>query len=161
MRDPDKLLDALYSKKPRVKHLMDHYMSMSNDEIMAQDQPLWIRERLVKRKHFGMSKANAEAIADAMTAATPASVDTTDFDWEVRIWDSNPYMLGIEGRMQVEANPGDILLLFPDTHQVRLNQVLVQLDHFTWYGMMMGSHTDGWLTESEHYAAVQAMLSKR
>lgn len=162
-------------KKPALQGILDNLSAYTEADLTSlPDQPLWIREQLVKlKKRDGQTSSQvAEKLADAMMAAAPQQIPQPAR--EVREWQGAPAFIGggFSGNFAAEVLPGDILLLLPpvtdtyaqgrlrQTHyEAKLDASVIKLTPEQWDVLLQGSALVGMMTAKEYGEEVQRRLA--
>lgn len=159
-------------KKPALQAILDNLSTYTVEDLKSlPDQPLWIREALVKLHSRGgvTSEAEAERIADLMQAAS--APEAPDPPREVRVWQAADAFLGggLHGSFAFEVQTNDIMLLLPprrdvsngraSTHyEVKVAYTVIKLDASQWTMLLANSALVGMMTTDAYNREVQRRL---
>lgn len=162
-------------KKPALQAVLDKLDELTVEDLTSlPDQPLWIREQLVKLKQRnGLTSSQvAEQLADRMMQSAPQQ--TPQPAREVRVWQGDPAFIGggHSGQFAAEILPGDIVLLLPpqtsETHGVpmghyeaKLDSSVIKLTPTQWDVLLRNTALVGVMTEKEYTEEVQRRLAVR
>jgi hypothetical protein len=159
-------------KKPALQAILDNLSAYTVEDLNSlPDQPLWIREALVKLHSRGgrTSAEVAEQIADAMQAASAPTVPSPSR--EVREWRGADTFLGggLSGDFAFEIQQGDLILLLPPRMDVREGRTavhyeakvaysVIKLDASQWPVLLSNSTLVGTMTVEQYNREVQRRL---
>ena len=147
-------------KKPALQAIIDNLGSYTEDDLAnVPGQPLWIRNELVdlKRRDGKTIEQFAEETADRMVVNTP----TAEPLHEVRQWVGNPTFLRTGGKLEIEVNPGELLLLMPAFLEARVDHVAVKLNPTQWQNMLASSSPVGYMTATDYRIEVRNRLNRK
>lgn len=161
----DEMLLAAAKKKPRLQALVDGVAQMTDEDIDALSEALWVRQALKTLKLSG-GKGQKERLDDLVKAADEADrlkalepVPT----YEVRIWDGPETYLGSnrgdkDWKIQVET---DDSFLIVDEELVRFGDSIVTIGAFDRYSLMQNSKLVGYMTLSNYNGFHRALLNQK
>ena len=162
----DEFLLAVAKKKPRLQALVDGVAQMTEADIDALSEALWVRQALKILKLSG-GKGQLERLQDIVRQADEADAKLAALPkrtYEVRLWDCDPDFVGTDPgyqngwKIQVEA--GDSFMIFED-NQVRFGDSVLTVDEFNMTPLMMKSKLIGYMTLDNYRGFHRALLNQR
>ena len=161
-------------KKPALQAILDNLENYTKEELdNIHGQPLWIRKVLVELKEEQLNpppndeelNARAEAIADAMMAATPQNQEPIKFD--VFEYSGNDFLLpcGRTGSMTLEVHAGNYFYIIDCDHNMEkyiigIDSTIGYLKREQWFYFLNNSIFCGKMTKPEYSAFVSQNLGR-
>lgn len=161
----DEMLLAAAKKKPRLQALVDGVTQMTETEIEALSEALWVREALKILKASG-GKGQKERLDDILKAADEADAKAAALPkqtYEVRLWDCDETFLGSnkgDRDWQIQITYQDSFLIVDDDF-VRFGDSVVNIGPFDRYELMQGSKLVGYMTLENYKGFHRALLNKK
>lgn len=161
-KNPEQFFDKM-KKKPELERILSELDTMTEEEIDLLDQPLWIREVLLKKKEYARkynSGITPEQIADQMMASTP---EQEELIYDVREWQGSNWHMpcGISGGMKIEVATGDLLIVQEEQRQVKLYSSYSLMNEQTWQFFLANSRYINSGTRDDCIEHVNCVVSER
>lgn len=142
-------------KKPNLQSIIDNLENFSVDQLNNVDQPLWIREQLMKMKFgkdFKSKKVAAERAASLMQHANVLF----DEQLEVRVWTSptswlQTFHVDSSKGFQVEIQTNDMFLILLNPVLVLWGQSAIRPD---WNSFISNTTSKGKFSKKEYLGMI-------
>lgn len=155
-------------KKPALQAILDRLEQYTIEELeIIYDQPLWIRQILVKMKDGSLETRTedqkiqvANQVAEEMLKNSPSHSIIPKH--KVRRWIGGFWLMpcGMTGGMSIEINPDDLFLIMDAaTHFVTISSSYSTLDQTKWAYFLQNTIELGIMTRSEYAELVSNKLS--
>jgi hypothetical protein len=161
----DEMLLAAAKKKPRLQALIDSVAQMTEADIDALSEALWVREALKILKLSG-GKGQKERLQDIVRAADEADAKARAMPkptYEVRLWDGGETFLGTnkgDRDWQIQIDYQDSFMIVDDEF-VRFGDSVVAIGAFDRYPLMQSSRLVGYMTLENYKGFHRALLNKK
>lgn len=162
----DEMLVAVAKKKPRLQALVDRVTQMTQEEIQALSEPLWVREGLeILRQADGKSqKTRLQEIlqrADEQEAAARSAPQPT---YEVRLYNvSATEYVGTktdERSWEIQVQYGDTFAIISEG-QVKFGDSLLCVSEIDMKYLMSSSKLVGYMTLQNYNGFHRELLNRK
>jgi hypothetical protein len=160
----DDYLLIVAKKKPRLQALVDSLPQLTQGDIDALTEPLWIRQALTRLKEAdGKGQAErVQEIVDAAIARENAAALLPKPTYEVRLWSDAPKFIGDmnpQGNTwTIEIMTNDVCLLLDD-HTVKVGDSVIKI--MDMQSVIRGSKLVGYMNLVQYKGFCQALLNQR
>ena len=156
---------AVAKKKPRLQALIDRVTEMSEEEIKALQEPLWVREALeILRQANGRSqKIRIAEIIERAEEQEALIRSQPQMTYEVRIWDCEPDFVGYEGidrSWKIQVETGDTFVIITE-HQVKFGDQLVTVGHEDQFNLYHKSKMVGYMTLANYNGFYRELINQK
>lgn len=161
----DEFLLVAAKKKPRLQALVDRATLMTEAEIEALSEPLWVKQGLNTLRLSGGSgqKERIAAIVNRVEQAEKAAAALPKKTYEVRLWDCSSDYIGrndVDRSWKIQVDRGDVFMLCGDS-QVRFGDSTVIVDDHSMFTLMHCSKLVGYMTLDHYKGFKQALINQR
>ena len=161
----DEFLLAVAKKKPRLQDLIDRVDQMTDEDIDALSEALWVKEGLKILKLSG-GKGQKERLNDILDAADKADELARQIPpqtYEVRLWVGPEEFLGSnhgDKDWQIQVETDDSFLIIDDDY-VRFGDSVIHVGPFDRYPLMLNSNLLGYMTLQSYKSFHRALLNRK
>lgn len=167
---PEDYLKVVAKKKPRLQALIDTVDTMTQEEIDAVSEPLWIRQALTKLKaNEGQTQSMyVQARINQAIAAEEEAARIPKPTYEVRVWDQPAGFVGTESNgkvanlpnWQIEISTGDSLMIINENY-IRVADSTIAVNHRMMDYLEKQSKFVGYMTLDGYKGFHRALLNQK
>lgn len=164
-KSPLEFMRTVAKKKPRYQELLDNVFKMSEAEINALQEPLWVREALRSCRKEDDTKMYVDARLAQVIAAEERAAEQPKPTYEVRVWDTGSGYVGTDAYgeipgWKIEMNSGDSFAIIDDT-MVRVGDSMVRVGEYDRTPLMHQSKFVGYMTLENYKGFHRALLNQK
>jgi hypothetical protein len=162
--DPTDYLVIVAKKKPRLQALLDSLGQLTQEDILALSEPLWVKDALSRLKESnGVTQAmRVQAIVERAIAAEEAAMSLPKRTYEVRLWDQPSKFVGDTNAMgnswTMEILTNDVCLVLGD-HSIKVWDSVIGITDIQ--TIIRSSRMVGYMTLEQYKGFCRALVDQR